>query len=305
MDLEDMDHLPRFAHPFAGLSIHSDTCYSYLPMRRLRTVLLLCALALWSMTHAASPVILSEFMADNTHTLSDEDGSFDDWIEIYNTSSSPVNLDGWRLTDDAHDLTKWRFPATNLDAGGFLVVFASRQDRRVAGAPLHTQFKLSADGEYLALVEPDGVTIATEFAPKFPRQVPDVSFGIGLSSQGCYFLTPTPGALNSSGAGDLGPLITDVSHSPDVPAAAQDLLVTARVLPTFNAISNVTLRYRIMFSAEALVAMNDSGVNGDVMAGDGIWSAIIPANAATNAQMIRYYVVATDGQANTSRWPLF
>src|SRR5947208_8299856 len=205
-------------------------------MRQPGPVLLLCALVLRSMAHAASPLVLSEFMADNTHTLSDEDGSFDDWIEIYNTSSSPVNLDGWHLTDDAHDLTKWRFPAANLDAGGFLVVFASGKDRRVAGAPLHTQFKLSADGEYLALVEPDGVTIATEFAPKFPRQVPDVSFGLGLGSQGPYFLTPTPGPLNGSGAVDLGPVITDVRRSPDVPADAQDLLVTARVLPTFNAV---------------------------------------------------------------------
>src|SRR5439155_23661552 len=211
------------------------------------------------------------------------------------------------LTDDANDLTKWRFPATNLDAGGFLVVFASGKDRRVAGAPLHTRFKLSAAGEYLALTEPDGVTIATEFAPKYPRQMPDVSFGIlgTISSQGRYFLTPTPGAMNSFGSADLGPLITDVSHSPDVPTHAQDLLVIARVLPTFNAVSNVTLHYRIMFSAEVPVAMNDGGVNGDVTAGDGIWSALIPANAATNAQMIRYYVVATDGQAYTSPWPLF
>src|SRR5439155_21696785 len=48
------------------------------------------------------------------------------------------------------------------------------------GAPLHTNFKLSASGEYLALVQPDGVTIATEFAPAFPPQAPDVSFGFGL-----------------------------------------------------------------------------------------------------------------------------
>src|SRR6266699_1941985 len=134
-------------------------------MRQLTTVLLLCALALSSMAHAASPVILSEFMADNTHTLRDEDGAYEDWIEIYNTSSSPVNLDGWYLTDDADNLTGWRFPRTNLNAGSFLVVFASGKNRRAPGAPLHTDFKLAAAGDYLALVRPD-LQIATEFGPK-------------------------------------------------------------------------------------------------------------------------------------------
>src|SRR5207247_5432748 len=100
-------------------------------MRQLGPVLLLCVLVLRFMAHAASPLVLSEFMADNTHTLQDEDGSFEDWIEIYNTSSSPVNLDGWHLTDEANDLAKWRFPATNLHAGGLLLVFGSGKDRRV------------------------------------------------------------------------------------------------------------------------------------------------------------------------------
>ncbi|PYJ58957.1 MAG: hypothetical protein DME24_14455, partial [Verrucomicrobia bacterium] len=688
-------------------------------MRKFLPAFLLCALT-WEFTvPAASQVIISEFMADNTHTLADEDGSYEDWIEIYNAGSKPVNLGGWYLTDNANELTKWRFPGTNLNASGFLVVFASAKQRDMPGAPLHTNFKLSATGEYLALVQPDGVTIATEFAPTFPRQVPDVSFGFGvvtsktmlittnapvqvviptddnlgaswtlpdfddsrwlrgtngvgydtgtvdplessysghmlesqpvaywrlnetngtvavnsgtlgpaangtyqngvsiasagprppqfsgfepdntaaefdgvddfvggpgglldnrstftmggwirptgaqasrtglfgqndaiefgfingttielwtpvgqidtaypfadnewhhlaavgtgqalelyydgdlaadspgsvssygasgfnfniggggvfdatdnpflgqidevavwdraltadeiarllqsgpatpvdfgpdivtdvrtkmqtvnssafiripfavansadiaqltlrlkyddgfvawlngqeiarknapdalvwnstatarrpdnlavqfedfdlspfssllqvgtnvlaiqglnidatntdfliraellatsvgeIGAQARYFLTPTPGALNSVGAADLGPLIIDVGHTPDMPSDNQDLLVTARVLPTFHALSNVTLHYRVMFNAEASVAMNDSGANGDATAGDGIWSAIIPADASTNGQMIRYYVTATDAQNNSSRWPLF
>jgi len=61
-----------------------------------------------------------------------------------------VTLDGGFLTDSATDLTKWRFPATNLNAGGYLVVFASNQDRRTPGAPLHTNFKLRAAGGFLA-----------------------------------------------------------------------------------------------------------------------------------------------------------
>ena len=48
-----------------------------------------------------------------------------------------------------------------------------------AGQELHTNFKLSADGEYLALFGPDG-SVATEISPQFPPQFPDVSYGIGM-----------------------------------------------------------------------------------------------------------------------------
>lgn len=124
----------------------------------------------------ADPVI-SELMADNSRTLKDEDGAFSDWIEIQNPDSVPVNLNGWYLTDDPTRLTQWAFPSTNLAPGQFLVVFASSKNRRVVGRPLHTNFRLDADGEYLALVRPDGRTVATEFAPRFPSQFTDVSFG--------------------------------------------------------------------------------------------------------------------------------
>jgi hypothetical protein len=131
--------------------------------------------------YAASPVVITEFMADNSSTLADEDGAYSDWIEIHNAGASTVNLFDWSLTDDVRNLTKWRFPATNLPPGGFMVVFASEKNRRIPGAPLHTNFKLGADGEYLALVEPDGVTLATQFAQEYP-QVTDVSFGFGIAT---------------------------------------------------------------------------------------------------------------------------
>src|SRR6266850_5339572 len=127
-------------------------------------------------TAAPAQVIISEFMADNKNTLADIDGDFSDWIEIYNTSFTNVNLSGWSLTDDTTHQTKWFFPVTNLTAKGFMVVFASGKNRSVAGAQLHTDFSLKASGEYLALLKPNG-SVATEFAPTFPEQFPDVSYG--------------------------------------------------------------------------------------------------------------------------------
>ena len=125
----------------------------------------------------ADPVI-SEFMAVNSRTLADESGQFPDWIEIHNPEFEPIDLGGWHLTDDEDNLTRWRFPPVEISAGGYLIVFASGEDRAEDGSELHTSFRLSGGGEYLALVRPDGVTIAHEYAPEYPEQRGDVSYGI-------------------------------------------------------------------------------------------------------------------------------
>jgi hypothetical protein len=128
---------------------------------------------------ASAQVRITEFMASNTSTLADEDGDFSDWIEIQNTSPTNVNLLNWSLTDSASHPAEWLFPATNLASGNFMVIFASGKNRAVAGQELHTNFKLSSGGEYLALVKPDG-SIVTQFSPEFPPQFPDVSYGVGM-----------------------------------------------------------------------------------------------------------------------------
>lgn len=150
---------------------------------------------------AQSTVVISEFLASNSQGLPDEDGGFPDWIEIQNTGTAPVNLLGWSLTDDPANTTKWRFPATNLNGGAFLVVFASGKDRAVAGAPLHTGFSLAADGEYLGLFAPEGQVAVSEFAPSYPPQKPNVSFG-RRSGQTLFFKPPSPGVVNSGGFAD-------------------------------------------------------------------------------------------------------
>ncbi len=149
-----------------------------------RHVLLgLVSLALSGLYPAASQVVISEFFAADGRVLADEDGHYSDWIELVNVGSSTANLEGWSLTDNPDRLRKWVFPATQLPPGGFVLVFASEKDRRVPGQPLHTNFKLSQSGEYLALVEPDGSTRASEYAPTFPPQATGVSYGLPLNWQ--------------------------------------------------------------------------------------------------------------------------
>lgn len=145
----------------------------------LRAVFVFLLIASTLPAFGSETVIISEFAASNSTGLQDENGDYSDWIEIFNSGTNTVNLDGWFLTDSPGNLTRWRFPATNLPPSAFLIVFASGKNRAVPGAPLHANFSLSADGEYLALVKPDGFSIASEFAPEFPRQFSNISYGIG------------------------------------------------------------------------------------------------------------------------------
>ena len=128
-------------------------------------------------------VVISEFLAENNHGLTDEDGDASDWIELYNDGVASVDLAGWRLTDEAANPTKWTFPTTTLDSRSYLVVFASTKNRSTAGQPLHTNFKLDPQGEYLALIQPDGA-LASSYAPAFAAQREDISCGIARIDSG-------------------------------------------------------------------------------------------------------------------------
>ena len=156
----------------------------------------------------APGVVISEFMADNDRTLNDEDGDSSDWIEIFNPNETPANLNGWFLTDEASKLTKWRFPDVTIQPNDYLVVFASEKDRTNVTGRLHTNFKLAPNGEFLALVTPLG-KFASQFAPVYPKQFTDVSYGRveGVSDTTGYFTKPTPGALNVSSGPGFGPEI--------------------------------------------------------------------------------------------------
>ncbi len=126
-------------------------------------------------------LVISEFMANNASTIADEDAAFSDWIEIYNPGLEEVNLTDWYLTDSASLLSKWRFPNVTLASREFIIVWASSKNHRTPGQPLHTNFNLSAGGEYLALVRPDGVTVEHEFSPVYPAQANDESYGINFT----------------------------------------------------------------------------------------------------------------------------
>ena len=145
-------------------------------------------------------LVINEIMGANvaTNGLTDEDGSLEEWIEIYNRGSQSVNLTNWSLSDDAELPGLWTFPARTLNPGQYLVVFASGKDRRPVSTSsnLHTNFKLARGGEHLGLYSPDSPRKLVSGFDPYPEQRNDVSYGRDVYGALRYFSTPTPGTAN-------------------------------------------------------------------------------------------------------------
>lgn len=155
----------------------------------------------------AQTVVVNEFLASNAATNVDEDGVASDWIELYNTGAAAVNLNGFTITDNATLPAQWAFPSVTIDPGGFLLVWASANNR--TGNQLHTNFKLSASGEFIGLYTPGGVLVD---GLTFGAQTTDVSMARIPNGVGSFQSTtsPTPGARNQGG----GPVGDPLAISP-------------------------------------------------------------------------------------------
>jgi CotH kinase protein/Lamin Tail Domain len=137
---------------------------------------------------AASPVVINELMPSNATTASDETGVYGDWIELYNNSNQAVNLTGWHLTDEDTNLERWAFPAgTTIPANDTLIIWADDMEDLTSG--LHANFKLSASGESLYLVNP-----ARAFADQvvFVNAITDESFARSPNGNGAFSWTSEP-----------------------------------------------------------------------------------------------------------------
>jgi hypothetical protein len=143
-------------------------------------------------------VVINEFLAGNVNGLKDEQGEYQDWIELHNNGADAVDLSGWSLTDDRGKPEKWIFPSRSLKPGQYLVVFASGKNKGATGsARMHTNFRLNLSGEYLALFKPGNPRVSTtEISPKFPEQRNNYSYGLDSSFRWRYFKNPTPEKSN-------------------------------------------------------------------------------------------------------------
>lgn len=163
-----------------------------------------------------SPVRINEVLTGYSTEigLTDEDDELNDWIELFNGGTTPVNLRGWSLSDDPDEPGKWVFPDVTIGAGQDLIVFASAKDRRptTPGQRLHTNFKLNSAGEYLGLFNAEFPRRpVSEFTPELPEQRPNISFGYDRSDVLRYFAVPTPGVAN--GTSSITAVVPEVRYS--------------------------------------------------------------------------------------------
>tara|TARA_R110002124_G_scaffold277449_3_gene448865 strand:- start:812 stop:3157 length:2346 start_codon:yes stop_codon:yes gene_type:complete len=140
-------------------------------------------------------LVINEFMASNSTTIQDEGGAYPDWVEIYNTTNSPISMNGYFLTDDLAEKNKWAFPDTTIAAKGFLLIWADDDEKE---GPLHTSFNLSKGGEDIGLYQQSGQTFNAINTLSYGAQTTDVSYGRDKdgSSNFVFMNDPTPGASN-------------------------------------------------------------------------------------------------------------
>ncbi len=243
---------------------------------------------------AATDVVINEMMC---HALSDLDG--DDYLELTNIGSTPVDLSGWSFSG----ITLTLPAGTTIAPGGFLVVAkdAVQFQARYGFAPAAVYGgNLSNSGETITLRDNTAATIDTvTYGQEDPW--PARADGTGPSLElidatldnddylnwatATNQLGRTPGAANSVRRTGLGPRITGVTATPAIPAVNEPVTVTATITGQTSAV----LRYRVDFAAEQTVAMTSTG-------GDG-YTATIPGAGA--GKLIRYRVEATNAVATT------
>jgi hypothetical protein len=138
-------------------------------------------------------VVINELLAVNTTTQADQNGEFDDWIELCNKSGLELDLSGYYLTDSKSNPGKWQIPSgTKIPANGFLVVWA---DNDTLQSGLHASFKLSSEGEKLYFVNPDLLIIDKV---EYPAQPIEIAYARNPDWTGSFvWQTPTFCASNN------------------------------------------------------------------------------------------------------------
>ena len=203
---------------------------------------------------------INEFMASNDAAYADENGEYDDWIEIYNAEDKDVDIAGMYISDKTDDPTAYQIPsgkgATVIPAHGFLVLWADDQtDQGV----LHLPFKLSSGGEAIVLTASDGSTLIDQHV--FDAQETDISEGRlpDGSDNWVKFSTPTPGASNNGASTDVPPVISNVTVTPAEINPGDEVTVTATVTDENNDVQTVTVTYGTNSTDAQTVEMTANG----------------------------------------------
>lgn len=198
-------------------------------------------------------IVINEFMALNETTISDEFGEYDDWIELYNTTSADINISGYYISDNPADSLKFQLPTNDsliIPANGHLLLWADGQPLQ---GSRHLGFRLSALGECIQLTQSNGST--KEDLICFDAQTADVSAGRNGDGvdEWTYFAvgSATPGTSNlTTGLEEVEEEAIQFYPNPTKrnmvfsrPASGSLYDINGRLLEQFNQQSRIQLDY--------------------------------------------------------------
>lgn len=185
----------------------------------------------------ARQIHLNEIMSSNGSVLADEDGEFEDWIEIVNSGDEAINLSGFGLSDNEGEPFKWTFPDTTIQSESFMLIWASGKERSSPGSELHTNYGVGAAGEALFITHPDGTLL--DQSPEWELSE-DISMGRQPDGTGEWFRfgQPTPGSTNSTEVIDNPLEAPELSHRPGFYSSMFNLEI-------FHSRDDVTIHYTL------------------------------------------------------------
>ena len=157
-------------------------------------LMLLCLMAI-GLSSNAQQLVINEIVSGNLTGIKDGYDDVEDWIEIYNPSSSSIDITGYFLSDDRSNPAKWQFDSETIGANDYLIVFASKKASDATYQ--HAYFSIDLEGEEVYLFDSD--TILLDSVPAV-ELLPDVSYGRypNGGTYWSYFEVPTPGNSNST-----------------------------------------------------------------------------------------------------------
>ena len=238
---------------------------------------------------------ISELMAINAHTIADEAGEYDDWIEFYNAGPVDVDIGGMYLSNSIGNTTQFVIPpTTTVPGGGYLVLWADDE-----GTGDHLNFGLAGAGEYVGLFDSQENHYAPVDAVYFDPQTPDLSWGrfpapiTDSDSEWHAMAHPTPGELNRL----RPPEFSQAKRIPIWPSAGESVTVTAVITAGYPIVS-ATLWYDV---GDGFQVVPMTSVTTDELQSAPIWQSILPS--LPQDSLVQYYLEALDSMGQQTRHP--